>query len=168
MIGSVLNVPQALFLKIFFKSLHKNPGWGYHNLHEYSICLCILWLWINGCGKYLLIFLCLYLGYHINIFKTMKICILWRTGQEGPSGHSCALLAQKCFLLSSPTVLWFPFRNHASWTLKLYVLCRAAHIHTYGYIHKYTHPFGKVTCPRPGQSTFSRWHKLSPYIQSPE
>lgn len=55
--------------------------------------------------------LCLYLGYHINIFKTMKICILWRTGQEGPSGHRCVLLAQNAFSFLHLTVLLFPFQE---------------------------------------------------------
>ena len=49
----------------------------------------------------------------------------------------------------------FPFRNHASWTLKLYVLYRAGHIHTYGYIHKYTHPsLGRLHVPGPANQHF--------------
>ena len=80
----------------------------------------------------------LYLGYHINIFKKMKIHILWRTGQGGHNIHRCVLMAQNAFSFLHLTALC-SFRNHASWTLKLYGLCRAGHIHTHTHTHTHIH-----------------------------
>lgn len=99
--------------------------------------------------------LCLYLGYHINIFKTMKIYLLWRTGQEGHSGHRCVLLAQNAFSFLHLTVLWFPFQEPRLLGSQAVCFCRAGQKHTYGYIHKYTHPsLGRLHVPGPANQHF--------------
>ena len=97
--------------------------------------------------------LCLYLGYHINIFKTMKICILWRPRRS--QWAQVCFIGPECFLLSSPYCTLISLSGTMPPGLSSCMFCAGLHIYTHMDTYTNIHiPLGRLHVPGPANQHF--------------